>query len=410
MKRSWIIRASLCGAMACLWASVLLAKPGIVKTRDGRTLEGDVAEKDDAVIVTLRGIPTSIARDNIDTVQYTGSIEDQYKQKLANLPKNASAKDHLEVARWLFEGKSYELARKEADAALQLDPNDTDANTLYTTIQSQMRMEHNRLPGTPVTPGTPPKTPAEVKPIVVPPPGQGVARTAAMHKYLSPEQINLVKQGEWLSDDASVKVTIGADVKKKYIARMQDSAAAFSGLSAQEQAKQILQDGSAEERKEIRIVNDPSPLAEYKKTIQPMILTGCATAGCHGGASGGKLFLYGLPDGDAATYTNFYLISQTNAQVGGAERMMIDRSYSDKSLIALFGLPSEISKANHPEVKGVTWRPIFRSKDDPQYKALVKWIDKLKKPDPNYGITFSIDGVDAKADEKAVPVPVTPEK
>ena len=410
MKRSWIIRASLCGAMACLSASVVLAKPGIVKTRDGRTLEGDVAEKDDAVIVTLRGIPTSIARNNVDSVQYTGSIEDQYKQKVAHLPKNASAKDHLDVARWLFDSKSYELARKEADAALQLDPNDTDANTLYTTIQSQMRMEHNKLPGTPATPGTVHKNPTDVKPIPVPPAGQGAPRTAAMHKYLSPEQINLVKQGEWLSDDATVKVTIGGDVKRKFVARLQENAAAFSGLSAQEQAKRILTDGSTDERKEIKIVNDPSPLAEYKKTIQPMILTGCAAAACHGGASGGKLFLYGVPDGDAATYTNFYLISQANAQVGGAERMMIDRSYADKSMIAIFGLPSEVTKSNHPEVKGVTWRPIFRSKDDPQYKTLVKWIDKLKKPDPTYGFTFSLEESEPKTDEKPAATPGNPEK
>ena len=177
-----------------------------------------------------------------------------------------------------------------------------------------------------------------------------------------------------------------------------------------ELAERILKDGTVEERKEIKMVNDPSPLAEYKKTIQPMILTGCATAACHGGSSGGKLFLYGTPDGDAATYTNFYLITQTNTQVGGAERMMIDRSYSDKSLIALFGLPSEVSKASHPEVKGVTWRTLFRSKEDPQYKSLLRWIDKLKKPEPDYGFTFSLEAAEPKPDEKPAPAPVTPEK
>ncbi len=410
MKRSWIIRASLCGAMACLSASVLLAKPGIVKTRDGRTLEGDVTERDDTVVVTLRGIPTSIARENVDSLQYTGSIDEQYKKKLATLPKNPSAKDHLEVARWLFDSKAYELARKETNAALQLDPNDTDANTLYTTIQSQIRLEHSRVPGTTVPPGTTPKPPAEVKPVVPIPPGQGAPHTAAMHKYLAPDQINLLKQGEWLTDDASVKATISGDVRRKFVARMQENASAFSALSAQKQAERILKDGTVEERKEIKMVNDPAPLAEYKKTIQPMILTGCATAACHGGTSGGKLFLYGTPDGDAATYTNYYLITQTNTQVGGAERMMIDRSYSDKSLIALFGLPSEVSKASHPEVKGVTWRTMFRSKEDPQYKSLLRWIDKLKKPEPDYGFTFSLEAAEPKSDEKPAPAPVTPEK
>ncbi len=403
MKRSWIVRASLCGALACLSASVLLAKPGIVKTRDGRTFEGDVTEKTDGVVVTLRGIPTTIARDNIDSVQYTGSIEDQYKQKLAALPKTASAKDHLELARWLFDAKAYDLARKEADTALQLDPNDTEATTLYTTIQSQMRMEHNKLPGTPTTPVPARKPPIAATTVPVTPGTAGSGHTAVMHKYLSPEQINLLKQGEWLSDDVGVKVALTPDVKKKYLKRAQENASAFNAMSPPEQAKRILTDGTAEERKEIKIVNDPAPLAEFKKSIQPMILTGCAAAACHGGASGGKLFLYGVPDGDAATYTNFYLLTRANAQVGGAERMMIDRSYTDKSLIAMFGLPAEISKTGHPEVAGVTWRSIFRSKEDPQYKTLVKWIERLKKPDPNYGFSFSLEDAAPKAEKAPEP-------
>src|SRR2546429_567733 len=117
MTRRWVFCAALGGVITILSATVLAGKPGIVKTRDGRTLEGDVDEKADGVTVTLRGIPTTITRENVDSVQYTGSIDEQYKERLEKLPKNPTAADHLALARWCFDLKAYELARKEVDAA-----------------------------------------------------------------------------------------------------------------------------------------------------------------------------------------------------------------------------------------------------------------------------------------------------
>lgn len=394
MNRRWNMCAILCGASIGLFASVLLAKPGIVKTKDGRTLEGDVTEKSDGVVIAIRGISSNIARDNIESVQYTGTIEEQYARKVASLPKNPTAKDHLDLARWLFDAKAYELSTKEVDAALQLDSNNVEANTLYSTIQSQLRMERNKLP---VTPGPGPAVGTGVKPAVTPG-GGGQPRTATMHKYLSAEEINMLKQAEWPAGDATVKISLNSETKRKYVASAQESAAAFNALSPLEQAKKILANGTAEQRKEVKITNDPAPLADFKKSIQPMILSGCAATSCHGGATGGKLFLYGTPDSDAASYTNFYLLTQAKARVAGSERLMLDRTYPGKSLLAEFGLPAEISKVSHPEVKGVTWRPMFRSLEDQQYKAFQKWMDKLVSPDPSYNFTFSIDAEEPKPD------------
>jgi hypothetical protein len=127
-----------------------------------------------------------------------------------------------------------------------------------------------------------------------------------------------------------------------------------------------------------------------------MILTGCATAACHGGPAGGRFFLYNPPENDAATYTNFYLLTQAVMRTSNGERVMIDRSYPESSILALFGLPPEISKTSHPQVPGVAWRPIFRSTDDANYRTLITWIkDRLVplpasnrgSPVPQYGFT-----------------------
>jgi hypothetical protein len=400
--------AAVAVALFCMTAPCLFAKQGIIKTRDGRTLEGDIAEKSDGVTITLRGIPTSIARENIDSIQYVGNVEEQYKEKLAALPKNPTAKDHLDIARWLFENKAYDLARQECQAALQIDPNNTDAATLSHTIESQLRLERTaRLTGGTGTGtgatgagNTPPRTGTGTTA------GPTTAHNASLHKYLSADQINLLKQAEWPQGDNSVKISFAGDVKRKYIASAKMNAAEFNALSPMEQAKEILADGTPEERAGIRILNDPAPLTEFKKTIQPMVLTNCATAGCHGGAGGGRFFLYGTADSDAATYTNFYLLTQTSAKVNGAQRVMFDRTYPDESLLVLYGLPVEISKVSHPEVKSAQWRNLFRSTQDAQYQILLKWINKLVKPDPNYGFAFSLDSAEVPAENnKATSAP-----
>jgi hypothetical protein len=212
-----------------------------------------------------------------------------------------------------------------------------------------------------------------------------------MHRYLSTADIFSLRQGEWPADDASVKISFTNDVRRKYIASAQENAAQFMSQSPVDQANAILANGSADMHKDIKLLTDPAPLATFKKNIQPIILSGCATAACHGGPLGGKLFLYGNPDSEAATYTNFYQLAKGSTESGGATRLMIDRDYPDKSLLALWGLPSDISKSAHPEVKGVTWRPIFRNPQDPQYRALVSWIGSLVKPAPHYDFTFSLD-------------------
>ena len=70
-----------------------------------------IEEKPDSVIIAIRGIRTTVPRDNIKgNVEYFDSVEARYQDKLKKLPKNATAKDHLELARWLYDAKSYDLA------------------------------------------------------------------------------------------------------------------------------------------------------------------------------------------------------------------------------------------------------------------------------------------------------------
>jgi hypothetical protein len=58
-------------------------------------------------------------------------------------------------------------------------------------------------------------------------------------------------------------------------------------------------------------------------------------------------------------------------------------------------------------VKGVVWRSVFASTQDPKYKTVYNWINKLVKPDPVYGFTFKLDESDITGEQPKPPI-VTP--
>src|SRR5882724_8671585 len=98
MNRRWIVTAA--ATLVLFSASAAMAKTGEIKTKDGRTLEGDVTEKTDGVVVTVRGIASTVTRDDIESIRYTGTIEEQYKGRVGKLPAHPAAKDHIDLARW----------------------------------------------------------------------------------------------------------------------------------------------------------------------------------------------------------------------------------------------------------------------------------------------------------------------
>src|SRR5438552_860774 len=158
-RRLWWFGAAASAAAVCFSASLLLARPGVVKTLDGKTLEGEIEEKPDQVLVSMHGIRTAVNRDNVDgQVEYFDNVEERYQAKVAQLPKKPSAADHLALARWLFGVKAYDLALTEIAEAQRIDPNSAEAQTLEQTVLSQRRIEMNKAPGTgttgTATPGT----------------------------------------------------------------------------------------------------------------------------------------------------------------------------------------------------------------------------------------------------------------
>jgi hypothetical protein len=396
---------TICLILSC--TSNLLARQGTIKTKDGLSYTGDIDESslEDKVVITAHNVQTVLNRSDIDTITYVDSFDDEYKARIAKLdPKDISGR--MDVAQWAFDNGQYLLARDACEQVLAIDPYNKQANDVEDTIRRQVSLERKKQQGAadgsdsgtsggPAGPGAGgaaaadnTQTPAAQQPTppVLPP-----------TRYLSAADINVIRQKELGATDPNVRIRFDNDVRRRFAAATNQDVARFLNTESIDQAQTILNDGDPKFTKDVKILTDPASIFEYKQRIQPQILSGCASSGCHGGGGGGALLLYGNAAGsDPATYTNFYILQSFSKNVrdaggfGGAgmvKRFLVDRSNPENSLLLQYALPATAAGMPHPATGDYTG--IFRSKSDPRYLLVLKWIGQsLVKPTPDYGIHF----------------------
>jgi len=391
--------------VVCVSASALPARQGSVTTRDGRHIEGDITDLGpEGVRIATKGGTLTLSRTEVASILYADSIPELYQKRLAALPKNATSEDHYKLAQWLYDLKAYELARIEANTALDLNPNSAEAGLLRRLIDRAMAAERAKQAG----PATAPATAAKAAPPMPPAPSRGP-------RLLTADEINLIRQGEMGPADTSLRVRFEGDVQKRFVEHVAADPREFASRPDFARARDILARGTDQMRKDVRILSDPARVAEFRMRILPMVLTGCASLECHGGAQGGNFQLVNPASTDDAVYTNFYILTHYAHTVGDRRRRLIERAYPEQSLLAEYGLPRDIAEFDHPEVAG--WNNLFRSTTDPRFVMLMRWIrDSLGAQEPRYELNYPLGG-DTPATRPATPLagppgpapPTTPE-
>jgi hypothetical protein len=144
MDRRWLVRSALIGVIGS--TAFVMAKPGVVVTRDGRKLEGDVTERDNQVIINMHGVDTIMARDDVTSINIPEAFNKEFADRLAKLSDKDVA-GRIALARWAFDQRQYGKAREALDSALAIDPNNREAVDLQNVITSQMKLEANKTPG-----------------------------------------------------------------------------------------------------------------------------------------------------------------------------------------------------------------------------------------------------------------------
>lgn len=371
MQRSWMLG----GVVGLLLASTLWGRPGIVKTRDGQTLTGDVTELPDVIIVDVGGIHSTLDRDSVRAITYSDTVEQECRKRLARLaPYDVAGR--VELAQWLFENKAYQMARNVLSDAAAISPRNPDVLDMMRTVDRQILLEESQERK---------HAPVQLAAAAAEPPAGAVPADnsggAAANRLVTPEEINFIKQAEWQKDE-SVRVTFRNDVRRKYIAKEGLDPAQFNRMTPPQQAWAILQDGTTEMKKAVILITDPPELATFKKVQQSLIYTGCAS--CHtAGKAQGNFALHFPTNDEAATYSNFIILQKYQQKIGDRVYLMIDRARPDDSLLIQFSLPMDVGQPPHP--KAPNYRGAVRTRNDPRLKTALDWLTALNPVVPDYG-------------------------
>lgn len=348
---------------SCLMMLLGAGKPGLVTTRDGRHYEGDVTEREKDVVISVKGIETVLARDQVAGIDYS-SYAERFQKKLSALAEN-DADGRVKLAREAFDRKEYTLAQTAVTQALMIDPTHADARQLDALIATMQNLPQGQGSSTGAKPGTTTSRPA----------GSG-----ERPETLSDADIDLIRRSELKPTD-KVQVQFQRGVVKRYVDSQQGlKFSDFQKKSPVQQAMEIFANGTDEMIADVRIRNDPSSVAIYSRTVNTAIVQGCATSVCHGNAAAGGFRLLSNNEGPNAAITNFYLLNRykrdgaaAEGPFGGAKLSMVSRGNAHESLLLNYMLSPKLAKIPHPAVHG--YNGIVANAESPLYRAAEKWMN-----------------------------------
>lgn len=136
----------------------------------------------------------------------------------------------------------------------------------------------------------------------------------------------------------------------------------------------------------IEILSDPEAFERYRQQVLPLVEKSCARSSCHGGKEA-KLFRFpvGSSRSDAYAYTSYVMLDQMQTPNGP----IINRISPQESVLLGYMLPREGNPMAHPEPReGPVFKPVLRGPDDPDYTAVLDWINFLMVPRPEYGLEY----------------------
>jgi hypothetical protein len=376
-----------------LLTTPLMARQGMVKTKDGNTFDGDVSEDPvkGNVTIIIHGISYTVKQANVESISYADDIAQEIRTKAGQLPPNDTT-DRLALAQYAIDNHAPMAARDVLLEVQRIDPNNAAARDMLERVNAEMRASAPPAtvpaaasavvpaPAAPPLPaGAPPIAAPAVAPVLAAPPAN-----STVTRMVTPDEINWIRQAELRSGD-TVRVRIDADLRRKFADYMGMPLGDLNKMSPIEQAFLILDKGTGAMKRSVKILSDPPVIAQYRHEVQRTVLTGCATSKCHGGSEAGRFRLFPQADSDPATYTNFIILQQYSANVPGQHglSLMIDRQTPQSSLLLQYMLPPGIADTPHPEAKG--YHGIVRGPTEMRFGQVLSWIrDGLNPVAPDY--------------------------
>lgn len=153
-----------------------------------------------------------------------------------------------------------------------------------------------------------------------------------------------------------------------------------------ERLQLILRETGMKYADRIKIRSDPAVFAAFRRRVLPLVHRGCARSGCHAGTAA-RLFRFPLGSRNSETYayTTFVLLDQMESRHG----RLIDRDVPEDSVLVRYMLPPDSIENGHPDPgRGPSFKPMVRSRTDPNYALVVEWVQSLVVPHPDYNLDY----------------------
>ncbi len=355
----------------------------IVILRDGRRVSGLLVDEhaDGAVTLSIAGIETTFEAGRVSEVQILPSVRERYRMLREPIP-DTDAERLLLLVEWLRDREEYELALLEAQTVLEHEPDHPKAIRLEREVRAALALRELR------------RQPREDLH------GNGADASGTREfPVLGPSQINLIKVFE-IDLARPPKIEISRETRDRLIERYSESDVVPQTPEGR-QALYRKPDVDILDRMfrvqardlypEVKVTGDPYAFGLFRKNVHAAwLVTSCATTQCHGGEAAGNLMLNNARRASEATvYTNFLILDRFRLADG--ETPLINYADPASSPLLQMALPRERSQYPHPEVAGgpvSTWRPVFRTTDDPRFTRAVEWIRAMYTPRPEYPVEY----------------------
>jgi hypothetical protein len=354
------------------------AREATVWLRGGQRITGTLVEASDLrVVLSIGGVRATFARDAVERLDVSPSIDELYRQLRASI-EETDVEGILRLAEWLRARKRLAQALAEVNRALMVEPANPRARDLRTVIEQQIRLAAASATGGPEPPAAPvaPDRPEDNE-----------------FPLLDERQINLMRVYE--VDLANPpRMALAPDLIARLIEAYQGdplipTTRAGRDLLFSMRPEQLLdlmfRLRARDLYDQVQVLEHPRSIRLFRDNVhRGWLLSGCASNQCHGGSDAGRLQLATRHPGTNATvYTNLYILDRYRLRDGSP---LIDYDQPARSPLIQAGLPRERSTWPHPPVEG--WRPVFRTAEDPRIERTVEWIRAMYRPRPDYGIQY----------------------
>jgi len=360
---------------------------GVVMMRDGSVRSGVILEDTfEHVLIEVEGIRARLVRETVSHVVLKPTFEQTYQQfKRGLLPNRPES--HLELCKWLYQLRKYELCRKELEELLA-NAELGEARRLMRMVDAQLALQK-------------PDTAAPSGPAPIPPPSLSGASEHAddadmPREILTHDDVNLIRVYE-IDFEHPPKVRVEAGTIQKLIdtystnklipASRTERNALFNAEPLDIVEHLIFELRARELYPEIKVETEPYALNLFRLRVHnTWLMNNCASTDCHGGTDGGRLFLYrdGYRD-QRVRYTNYLILERL--KLDPDKPPLIDYENPMQSLLIQHGLPREEARFPHPDV--LNWTPAFPAGNSKLVEATVGWIEAMMQPRPEYPIDFT---------------------